>query len=1162
MRIERRLLHFDRDGGCRVVDRDRLESNVDPVVILGDPGMGKTTLLRGLCERTDMTYVHAAALVRADDPEALIPEDALPVVDGLDEIASPGTGSAVGAVLGRLRETESLPPVLACRAAEWRGGGGRAQGEGTEWREAADLARIEDAYGGEPTVLYLPPFDEDEARAFLAGEYPGVQVHALLQHLRNRELAHVCGNPLVLRMFAEAARGGGGLPGTRAELLERASRAMAGQDRRSRVVRLVRRDEEDLLLASGAICATMLLCDLAGVHDCVPEETPAGFLNVADIAGFPFGGAASEALATRLFRADGEGRFSYFHRVLAEYLGAGWLARCVDEGVVDERVHTLFGRGVPTALRGMHAWMARLSPSFAERCIAADPWAVLRDGEIGTLDLDRARALLAALKERSGEDPCFNTEDRGPHPAAGLMRSELKDEIVGILASPGPHAHLSACLAEALSGTELSVEAGWTLEGILFDPARAYGERAMAFRSLWLAGVRDGETAARRLLDMEDAVSARLACEAVVAACGEQAPARPASRAGPAKPRLVEDGATAPRERPAGVPGGGLFGSLDGAGLATALDGLATGAPAAMGEAGAWERSAFSDVMRRLVVRVLEDGATVAPERVWSWIGWTRETDGGSEDARERLAAVFGEERALRAGLVAHVLLMPRVGGARMGCRELEATGLELDPDEEDFSGVLAALGARSAVGAVDPDLHEELLALRRSARAAADPVHELGPPMEMPGWTADGGSREAAARAARLPDRRSLRRSLSGKADLIAAGDVEVLAAPAAVWLGRFGALDPPGPRDSPVAPEARLREVLGGELSEQVLDGFVAVLGRDDLPSAREIAEIHCTGGEHEAEAPLICGIAVALGRGPVFDTVRRDTLEAAYMAWLRAPGSASDRRLDNIGSTLDAMVFTGIEAIERHFRASIEPQLAHDVDFVHDLDRMAEYYRFAGLAGRLSVEWSRENSGLNGDTQAELLTCAIESAPREALRDLIVDCRGRMPRDGRARLLWLAAACLVDPDGSRGELLAAADDPNFLGHVREAIAHLNRFADAPLESLVFVVQAFGARWPRVADRPGDDGKGRGWTNPREASAFIERTIHAISNRPQAEATDALRNLIANHAPSYADTARQALAFQGKARRDCEQVIPTVAGLRRLMVGDPGGAVEHEGV
>ena len=168
--------------------------------------------------------------------------------------------------------------------------------------------------------------------------------------------------------------------------------------------------------------------------------------------------------------------------------------------------------------------------------------------------------------------------------------------------------------------------------------------------------------------------------------------------------------------------------------------------------------------------------------------------------------------------------------------------------------------------------------------------------------------------------------------------------------------------------------------------------------------------------------------------------------------------------------------VEDIERHFRDSIEPLLQCDAEFIRDLDRLAEHCRFGGSAGRLSVEWLREYPELNGEAQAELIACAIESAPREALRALIVDCRGRVHPDERTKLLWLSAACLVDPDGSREALLAAADDPDFLGHVREAIGGANRFADAPPGSLVFVVQAFGARWPKVPELPGDDGMGRG--------------------------------------------------------------------------------------
>ena len=255
--------------------------------------------------------------------------------DGLDEIATPGTGSAVEAVLRQLRRTDCWSFVLTCRTAEWR--------------DAVDRARIENACVGETVTSYLIPFDGDGARAYLEHEFPGVQVPALLLHLKNRGLVHTCRNPLILRMYGEVARAGGGLPETRTELFAGACRALLGYDRRRSVVQFVRREEDDLLLASGAICATLMLCDLLGAHDGRDAATPPAFLNVSDIGGLPFAGAAPDALRTRLFTSEGEGRFSYVHRAIAEYLGAMWLTRCVEEGHSDSRILALFDGhgGVP-----------------------------------------------------------------------------------------------------------------------------------------------------------------------------------------------------------------------------------------------------------------------------------------------------------------------------------------------------------------------------------------------------------------------------------------------------------------------------------------------------------------------------------------------------------------------------------------------------------------------------------------------------------------------------------------------------------------------------------------------------------------------------------------------------------------------------------------------
>ncbi|MDE0377787.1 MAG: hypothetical protein OXI20_00945, partial [Rhodospirillales bacterium] len=661
MWIERHLLAEDNDGEIRVVDRNKIDNWYDPLVILGDPGMGKTTLMRHMCERQEMTYIHAAELVRADDPESLLPDTGRILVDGLDEIASPGRAGSTDAVMRKLWEAGSPSFILSCRTAEWR--------------EAVDRAKIEDAATGKVATLYLSPLVGNGTRAFLENEFPGLEVHPLLQKLESPALRNVDGNPLCLRLLGEIARAGGELPENRTELFARACRAMLGRDGRAQIVRLARRDEDELLLASGALCATLLVCDLQGVHEGAGQEIPAGFLNVSDIDGLPLAGAAADALRTRLFRADGEGRFSFLHRAVAEYLGAAWLARCADEGLAGDGILAPFNGGgvpgcspvpgrfpvpgrspvpgcspVPTALRGLHAWIARLSPALSGRVFAADPYAVLRDGEMETFDLDQARAILAALKERSGEDPCFDTENRGAHRALGLMRPELKDDIAEIVSVPGAHSQFSAFLIQAMGGTDIAADDGRMLEGILFDRGRDYRERATAFWSLAAANIlTDDETVVLRLLDIEDADSARLACEIVASPDFVSAATPKQGAAAGAGLRLVGGGDT-DSEEPADSADREPFGALDATRLAALLDFISKGAPAAIAEAESYERVALTDIARRLAARVLKADPAVAPQRIREWIFWADGSEGA--DSREELAAVFRSDGTLRAAVI------------------------------------------------------------------------------------------------------------------------------------------------------------------------------------------------------------------------------------------------------------------------------------------------------------------------------------------------------------------------------------------------------------------------------------------------------------------------------------------------------------------------------
>src|SRR5262249_49876035 len=131
----------------------------------------------------------------------------------------------------------------------------------------------------------------------------------------------------------------GALPNSRAQLLDRACRVMLKEENpRHSDAPHVQRGDDDLLLAVGAMCATQLICDRIGIFIGAFAKTPEGFVHVAEITKLPFGQDASDALKTRLFQAEGEGRFTHVHRVVAEYLGAKWLARCFDVGLSERRI--------------------------------------------------------------------------------------------------------------------------------------------------------------------------------------------------------------------------------------------------------------------------------------------------------------------------------------------------------------------------------------------------------------------------------------------------------------------------------------------------------------------------------------------------------------------------------------------------------------------------------------------------------------------------------------------------------------------------------------------------------------------------------------------------------------------------------------------------------
>lgn len=205
--IERRLRRLDPPAGADPIigqaDVGVLATSV--VVVLGDPGAGKSVLMEGLGAAPGATFVRATSLVRMADPATRLGTFDRIVVDGVDEVASAVSGGGVDAVLSKLSALGNPNCILSCRAADWRG--------------AADRRKLADDYGGDAIMLVLQPFDREDAARFLAVRFSSINAELALTHLDKRGLQSIYGNPLTLRLLGEAVAAGQPLPDSRGELL-------------------------------------------------------------------------------------------------------------------------------------------------------------------------------------------------------------------------------------------------------------------------------------------------------------------------------------------------------------------------------------------------------------------------------------------------------------------------------------------------------------------------------------------------------------------------------------------------------------------------------------------------------------------------------------------------------------------------------------------------------------------------------------------------------------------------------------------------------------------------------------------------------------------------------------------------------------------------------
>jgi hypothetical protein len=1106
------------------------------IVLLGDPGAGKSHTFRELAAACGGRYLTARAFLTLpvqNTGEILF-------VDGLDERrGGRGDRDTLDALAAKLIEADPAAVRISCRVADWLG--------------KSDLVSLEPFFEGRGgmAVLALEALTPDERRAVLTDNgMSQAEADALLREAEERGLAEFLDNPQNLLLLRRAVQSGA-WPKTRRDLFEMATRLMLQEENseRARTGSGVYSGEE-LRLPAGAALAARLISDIEAISLADQQGTE----TIPSYRTLPFfePGKTIAALGRRVFAAGPVPESAdYVHRTTAEYLGAAWLAQAVRAGLPIGRVVALMGVDEHPALelRGLHAWLAVHLPEHAERLIDADPYGVLTYGDAASLSQTLCARLVRALERLSRTDPWFRSGNYRSPAIAALARADMVDEFRAVLQSPDAGFGVRGIVVEAAALGEPLPALRDDLARVLETRTLPYAQRFYALMALLRLGD-DGRTSilhASHSVFGTDLASLKLRAEAIGSLYGD--PFGPADVA-----RLTDDILSSADEADVGVLWN-LPSRLPLADLPAVLDAIQVPARDAHAErSNDREVAAFFE---RTLLRVLEAPDAIDPARLLAWLRKLREFARASSN-RDELQAALREHPDRLEGMLAHFLesFVPDDHRWLELSRFREAVFFEIGPDQL-IEGMLTAMAAEPVCSPRELFFYEAALSLSYAAtdgQRAFERLYEMAnnrPDLATvrTRWLSSDISglldmmlSRAAHKAERTNDPDRLRSDFARDAAAIASGaHLNWLLWAARVYLGLFNDVD------RAAASEARFVPILDETHAAMALDGLDAALGRTDVPSLQDVIDLAAERQYKPSWHVYIAGLSERFRRTSRLEGVPDELLRAMLAFDLTNPVPERDE-----GTTTwmrhpwkEVLMRERPELVRQVYEAVARAKLARGEQHPDGMRELLTHEAFAALREDAALGLLRDFPNANAFPLRELLMAALgmPSSHASLLALAYPVLSGAVQVDQPQRDLWLVTGWLLSPDRHDVALLDTAQNrPEIVFALRDFTGY-SRDESAPghapsLGQVEFLLRLAGSLYPRT-DHPSDVlwGDRNAW----DASDYVHSLVNHLSANTTQAATDALSRLDADATlATYRPWIQHARATQLARRREAEYDRP----------------------
>lgn len=1137
--LPRKLWYHTRDLKQEWIRQDQILELADCLVILGEPGMGKTSLLNDLAATPGAASCTARQLINRPDPRSLLGDMRLLVIDALDEVASATEGDAVDSVLQKLGLLGFPRFVLSCRVADWRA--------------ATAIEAIREQYNAPPLELHLEPLDREQQCALLTSlTNDPTRADSLLSHFERFQLDFL-GNPQTLKLIASLPADKP-LPETSSKLFELATEQLRREHKDGKP----ELPPDRALSAAGAAFSGLLLTGSSRIVRKASANVGEGEIAFNEIEALA-GPDLEQVIKTRLF-AGSTDSFTYEHRRIGEYLSARWLAKRADTRAKRKRLLAMLrseGR-VPASLRGLHAWLA-LDGHFAAEVIKADPMGVIEysDGEV--LTVEQAKLLLDTLEQLSRDNPRFL--GWGDYRASSLVVSPLQDEVCAVIADRSREFSFRKLLLDQLQGEGLVQQMREILITLFRDPNEYYAIRERAAQLLIEAGGLDWPEELEAVRCQADRMSTRLAFE-LMDDIGLQA----FSDTQVVETVLAYDGMTLcpiPECEPdrSVARYWKIARQINPERLDGLLDMFADYTKALLPRhAGIDENDLFDLYYELVVMRLAHDAPE--PSRLWNWLEHFDEQSTYRRDRATQLAEWFQTNDAMRRA-IQQLHLLPEHDPKRFRMRAFNlgdvSPGLSISQAD-----AVDLLGRLDPSDRNDERWREVLWFVRtagdegRAVREAAKPfaahradlmewIDGLAEPQE-PKWKRKQEEATRKRKAERAVAHAKHRLGFIENLDAMRRGGFRYVIGPARAYLSQFRDIG------DDIPAHERVADWVGADVAEAAHEGFEAFLqAKPPYPSAARIAISQAKGTHWHAADIIVAALAERFRtRETPFDGVSTERLMAGLFEIWR---SRIDDHAKIIG--LQKAIETELQvrdAFECAARLYVEPQLKKrktHVDHLYALMRSDEYIREQSLS--LAVDWLHRYPNLPHEPESELLDAVLAAGKGRLLAPLVA---GRLagPLEDERRRNWDAVQVLVDFDNARNRLKRYSIEPALLWHLR-ARGGARRRDDRGSASLSpaqieWIVTSFRTTFPNQGH---PSGVMTGDTNPWDASEYLRGLVARLGNDVSDDAIAAMDRLRDASVDGYTNAFKVYAAEQRQARAEQHYIPPTLGQLRNVIEAGP---------